>query len=140
MKNNIKIHEEDKWVFVAREKGWIKLRGTPITINGVDLVFIPLRDEEGFYLQVVEKHSGIAISTKRINILDVLAANTRKKALYLYEDMICFLDRRIKEMDVNTLKQVIEVNEKRMETIIGSKPGIGGIDFNINIIDDLPFY
>ncbi|MBC1377861.1 hypothetical protein [Listeria innocua] len=140
MKNNIKIHEEDKWVFVARQKGWVKLIGTHITINGIDLVFIPLRDEKGFYLEIIEKNSGVIIFTKRINYLDAITANTREKALYLYEDMICFLDKKIKELGIKALEVKIKVDKKLAEQLIGSKPEIVDIDFNIDIADDLPFY
>ncbi|MBC1353806.1 hypothetical protein HB837_15455 [Listeria innocua] len=140
MKNNIKIHEEDKWIFVAREKGWVKHLGTHITINNVDLVFVPSRNEKGFCLLVVEKVSGVIVFSRHINYFDAIAANTREKALCLYQDTICFLDRKIKEIGVNGFETMININKDFIEYKIGSKPEIVDIDFNIDIADDLPFY
>ncbi|EAD5424310.1 hypothetical protein EVX54_01925 [Listeria monocytogenes] len=98
------------------------------------------RDEKGFYVEIIEKNSGVIIFTKRINYLDAITTNTREKALYLYEDMISFLDKKTKELGMKALEVKIRVDKKLAEQLIGRKPEIVDIDFNIDIADDLPFY
>ncbi|EFR97184.1 Uncharacterised protein [Listeria ivanovii subsp. londoniensis] len=129
MTSTIKISKKDKVFQLAYKNGWVGLRGTKITIQGIDFAFCPLNENGEAIITISEVSSGALMLAIPAPNLNTHILNTREKVIDFYEnDLVPLVEAKIKENGIEKLQEEAEKVKKYMIKKFGDMPDIADVE------------
>jgi len=129
--NKIKIDPQEVYVWLAFPDGWHKYAGHIITIQGIkfSVITMPSKANDGFELVFSSLESGSKFRAVPINILEVLACDTKEKTLVQYAEsaveVMAAIDKFGKKKVLDVIKKAAIENKRKF----GEMPEFEKIEF-----------
>ncbi|MBK2004045.1 hypothetical protein JI641_13675 [Listeria ivanovii subsp. londoniensis] len=120
-----KIYRKDRVFQLAYKDGWVGLKGTQITIQGIDFAFCPIKEHGKLFINISEISSGALLFAIPVPNLIRYILNTRENTIEYYKDeLVPFVETIIKENGIEKLQEEAEKVKKRMIKKFGNIPVI----------------
>lgn len=118
-----KIHSNNQIFQLAFADGWVGLRGTQITVQGIDFSFCPLKQNEKLIIKISEVKSGALILAVPIDIINTFILDTKEKLFAFYEsELVPLVEAIIKGNGTEKIQEEAEKTKKQMIKKFGDMP------------------
>ncbi|MBC1481581.1 MULTISPECIES: hypothetical protein [Listeria] len=126
-----KIYSKDRVFQLAYKNGWVGLKGTQITIQGIDFALCPLKEHGKLIINISEVSSGALLFGIPVPNLKRHILNTRENAIEYYKvELVPIIESVIKENGIEKVKEEIAEEKKRMINIFGDRPLIADVELS----------
>lgn len=129
--NKIEINPQEYYVWIACKDGWRRLAGHIVIINDIkfSVIMMPNKTNDGFELVFSSLESGSKFRAVPINILEVLACDTKEKTLVQYAEsalvVMSAIDKFGKRKVLDVIKKAAIENKRKF----GEMPEFEKIEF-----------
>lgn len=122
--NKIEINPQEVYVWIACKDGWRRMAGHIVIINDIkfSVIMMPNKTNDGFELVFSSLDSGSKFRSVPINMLEVLACDTKEKTLVQYAESAVEVMAAIDKFGKKKVLDVIQKSQRENIRKFGKMP------------------